>query len=288
MALPPGLTPGLDPLTSPTGEIYKYTLESDTKGLRELSEIQRWTVIPALKQVPGVADVDEFRRHHHAVPARARSAAAHAFQPVAQERHRRHQRQQRQFRRQRPRRAASSATSSAASAWSRRSTTWATSSSPSATARRSSCAISASSSSATRSATASSARTTSNDAIEGTVLLLRGENPSRVHGGRARQGRRAQRAPEGRRRADRALSRPLEPGRRDGRQGLAHGLPGHRPGSDRPHPVSRQPAQRLDRRHHHPVRDGGGFHPDESHQDSRRTCCRSAPSISASSSTARS
>ena len=58
--LPPGLTPGLDPLTSPTGEIYKYTLESDTKGLRELSELQKWTVIPALKQVPGVADIENF------------------------------------------------------------------------------------------------------------------------------------------------------------------------------------------------------------------------------------
>src|SRR5271166_6464317 len=35
--LPPNLTPGLDPLSSPTGQIYYYTLESDTKGLRELS-----------------------------------------------------------------------------------------------------------------------------------------------------------------------------------------------------------------------------------------------------------
>jgi len=58
--LPPGLTSELDPLTSPTGEIFKYTLESDSKGLRELSEIQRWTVIPALKQVPGVADIENF------------------------------------------------------------------------------------------------------------------------------------------------------------------------------------------------------------------------------------
>ena len=58
--LPPGLTPGLDPLSSPTGQIYYYTLESDTKGLRDLSEIQRWIVIPALKQVPGVADISNF------------------------------------------------------------------------------------------------------------------------------------------------------------------------------------------------------------------------------------
>src|SRR5229473_2881959 len=60
VTLPPGLSPGLDPLTSPTGLIFYYTIESDTKGLRELSEIQRWIVIPALKQVPGVADIQTF------------------------------------------------------------------------------------------------------------------------------------------------------------------------------------------------------------------------------------
>jgi cobalt-zinc-cadmium resistance protein CzcA len=58
--LPPGVTPGLDPVTSPTGQIYYYTAESDTKGQRELSEIERWIVIPALKQVPGIADVSNF------------------------------------------------------------------------------------------------------------------------------------------------------------------------------------------------------------------------------------
>ena len=60
VTLPPGITPGLDPLTSPIGEIYRYTLESKTRGLRDLSEIQRWMVIPALKQVPGIADVTNF------------------------------------------------------------------------------------------------------------------------------------------------------------------------------------------------------------------------------------
>ena len=60
VTLPPGLSPGLDPLSSPTGQILYYTLESTTKNLRELSEIQRWTVIPALKQVPGVADIQNF------------------------------------------------------------------------------------------------------------------------------------------------------------------------------------------------------------------------------------
>ncbi len=58
--LPPGIQPGLDPVTGPSGEIYRYTLESDTKNLIELSEIQKWTVIPAFKQVAGVVDVANF------------------------------------------------------------------------------------------------------------------------------------------------------------------------------------------------------------------------------------
>lgn len=58
--LPPGAQPGLDPVSGPAGEIYRYTLESDSKNLMELSELQRWVVVPAFKQVPGVADVNNF------------------------------------------------------------------------------------------------------------------------------------------------------------------------------------------------------------------------------------
>lgn len=58
--LPPGIQPTLGPLTGTGGEIYRYTLESDTKNLMELSEIQRWVVIPALKQVSGIAEVNNF------------------------------------------------------------------------------------------------------------------------------------------------------------------------------------------------------------------------------------
>jgi cobalt-zinc-cadmium resistance protein CzcA len=56
VTLPTGASPSLDPVAGPGGEIYRYTLESDTKNLQELSEIQRWIVIPALKAVPGVVD----------------------------------------------------------------------------------------------------------------------------------------------------------------------------------------------------------------------------------------
>ena len=58
--LPPGANPGLDPLTSPIGEIYRYTLESRSRDQRELKELQEWVVIPTLKQVFGVADVTTF------------------------------------------------------------------------------------------------------------------------------------------------------------------------------------------------------------------------------------
>src|SRR3984893_12062739 len=58
--LPPGAAASLDPVSGPAGEIYRYTLQSDTKTLQELSEIQRWVVIPALKSVPGVVDDTNF------------------------------------------------------------------------------------------------------------------------------------------------------------------------------------------------------------------------------------
>lgn len=58
--LPPGAQAGLDPLTSPIGEIYRYTLEGEGRSQRELKELQQWTVIPTLRQVAGVAEVTNF------------------------------------------------------------------------------------------------------------------------------------------------------------------------------------------------------------------------------------
>jgi len=58
--LPYGAVPGLDPLTSPTGEIYRYIIESDKHSLRDLTDLQNWVVIPRIKQVSGVADVSNF------------------------------------------------------------------------------------------------------------------------------------------------------------------------------------------------------------------------------------
>lgn len=54
------VTPDLDPLTSPIGEIYRYTMHSPARGQRELKELQQWVVIPTIKQVFGVADITNF------------------------------------------------------------------------------------------------------------------------------------------------------------------------------------------------------------------------------------
>ncbi len=58
--LPFGASPGLNPLTSPTGEIYRYIIESKNHDLRELTDLNKWVIIPSLKQVTGVADVSNF------------------------------------------------------------------------------------------------------------------------------------------------------------------------------------------------------------------------------------
>ena len=57
--LPFDATPDLNPLTSPTGEIYRYIVTGN-KDLRELTELNRWVIIPRLRQVQGVADVAGF------------------------------------------------------------------------------------------------------------------------------------------------------------------------------------------------------------------------------------
>ena len=55
--LPPGISPDLGPLATPIGEVYRYTLDSATGDPMTLRTLQDWTVRPALLRVPGVADV---------------------------------------------------------------------------------------------------------------------------------------------------------------------------------------------------------------------------------------
>ncbi|WP_171032620.1 efflux RND transporter permease subunit [Chryseobacterium indologenes] len=60
VTLPYGAQPGLDPLTSPIGEVYRYIIESNNHSLRELTDLQKFVIIPRIKQVSGIADVTNF------------------------------------------------------------------------------------------------------------------------------------------------------------------------------------------------------------------------------------
>ncbi len=55
--LPADAKPGLGPLSSVIGEVYRYTLESKTMPLVELKALQDWVLEREFRQVPGVADV---------------------------------------------------------------------------------------------------------------------------------------------------------------------------------------------------------------------------------------
>lgn len=58
--LPEGLKPDVQPPYGPTGEIFRYTLKSNTRTSRELKTMQDWVIERQLKSVPGVADVVSF------------------------------------------------------------------------------------------------------------------------------------------------------------------------------------------------------------------------------------
>jgi cobalt-zinc-cadmium resistance protein CzcA len=58
--LPPGVASSLGPLSTPIGELYRYSLSSSRLGPMQLRELQDWVIEPRLLQVPGVADVVPF------------------------------------------------------------------------------------------------------------------------------------------------------------------------------------------------------------------------------------
>src|SRR6266536_632549 len=58
--LPPGVQPGLAPLSTPIGEIYRYRLKGDKASPTDLRSLQDWVVARHLKMTPGVADIVSF------------------------------------------------------------------------------------------------------------------------------------------------------------------------------------------------------------------------------------
>jgi cobalt-zinc-cadmium resistance protein CzcA len=58
--LPDNVTPSIEPPYGPTGEIYRYTLTSNKRSVRELKTIEDWVVDREIRSVPGVADLNSF------------------------------------------------------------------------------------------------------------------------------------------------------------------------------------------------------------------------------------
>lgn len=58
--LPEGISPEIQPLYGPTGEIFRYTLRSDKRSARELKTLQDWIIERKLRAVPGIADIVSF------------------------------------------------------------------------------------------------------------------------------------------------------------------------------------------------------------------------------------
>ncbi|HEY3519671.1 MAG TPA: efflux RND transporter permease subunit, partial [Rhodanobacteraceae bacterium] len=58
--LPDGVTPSVSPLSSPSGLIYRYVLQSTDRSPTELKTLQDWVIAPQYRAVPGVADDSAF------------------------------------------------------------------------------------------------------------------------------------------------------------------------------------------------------------------------------------
>ena len=76
--LPPGLAGGMAPITTPLGEMFQFTVDAPALSLEQRRALLDWVIRPALRTVPGVADVNALGgkvRAYEVVPDLARLAA---------------------------------------------------------------------------------------------------------------------------------------------------------------------------------------------------------------------
>lgn len=57
-SLPADISGGMAPMTTPLGEMFMFTIESDKLSLQERRSLLDWVIRPQLRTVPGVADVN--------------------------------------------------------------------------------------------------------------------------------------------------------------------------------------------------------------------------------------
>jgi len=75
--LPAGITGGIAPMTTPLGEMFMFSIEGGGLSLAARRDLLDWTIRPALRSVPGVADVNALGGHvttFEVVPDNARMA----------------------------------------------------------------------------------------------------------------------------------------------------------------------------------------------------------------------
>ena len=83
--LPVGVSGGLAPITSPLGEMFMFTIDSPDLSLAERRTLLDWVIRPALRTVPGVADVNALGGHVRAfeiVPVSAALGPRHLTRGV--------------------------------------------------------------------------------------------------------------------------------------------------------------------------------------------------------------
>ena len=78
-SLPDSIAGGMAPITTPLGEMFMFTVESDAMTLAERRSLLDWVIRPALRTVPGVADVNALGgvvRAYEVVPDAIKLAAS--------------------------------------------------------------------------------------------------------------------------------------------------------------------------------------------------------------------
>ena len=78
-SLPEGISGGMAPITTPLGEMFMFTVEAAGMSLAERRSLLDWVIRPALRTVPGVADINALGgvvRAFEVVPEQSKLAAS--------------------------------------------------------------------------------------------------------------------------------------------------------------------------------------------------------------------
>ena len=76
VSYPSGVTPTLAPLSSPSGLVYRYVIESPDRTPQELKTYEDWVIERAIQAGAGRRGRFRVRRHGDAISGAARSGAA--------------------------------------------------------------------------------------------------------------------------------------------------------------------------------------------------------------------